>query len=101
MTADLTRYIPRASEALAYITDTFRIVKRKDEEKFGRYRTKDRMFSLYDALAESQRTSRPFISPLNPPPAPPTDEHEHFIPLSHWDPIHWPSHIHPPREKKG
>jgi len=53
----------------AYILDTFPIVKRKDEEKFGTYRTKDRILELYDALAECQRTGKPFVSSLNPPPA--------------------------------
>lgn len=53
----------------AYILDTFPIVKRKDEEKFGTYRTKDRILELYDALAESQRTGKAFVSSLNPPPA--------------------------------
>ena len=53
----------------AYILDTFPIVKRKDEEKFGTYRTKDRILELYDALAECQRTSKAFVSPLNPAPA--------------------------------
>jgi hypothetical protein len=77
--------------------DTFPIVKRKDEEKFGTYRTKDTILEIYDDLAESQRTGRPFVSAFNPPPGPPTDEHGHFIPMSRWDPNHWPSHIHPPR----
>jgi hypothetical protein len=53
----------------AYILDTFPIVKRKDEEKHGHYRTKDRILDLYDALAECQRTSKAFVSPLNPAPA--------------------------------
>jgi hypothetical protein len=53
----------------AYILDTFPIVKRKDEEKFGAYRTKDRILELYDALAECQRTGQAFVSPLNPVPA--------------------------------
>jgi hypothetical protein len=53
----------------AYILDTFPIVKRKDEEKHGHYRTKDRILEIYDALAESQRTSRAYISQLNPAPA--------------------------------
>jgi len=53
----------------AYILDTFPIVKRKDEEQFGTYRTKDRILELYDALAEAQRTGKPFVSSLNPPPA--------------------------------
>ena len=34
----------------AYILDTFPIVKRKDEEKHGHYRTKDRILEIYDAL---------------------------------------------------
>lgn len=55
----------------AYILDTFPIVKRRDEEKFGTYRTKDRILELYDALAESQRTGKSFVSSLNPPPADP------------------------------
>lgn len=53
----------------AYILDTFPIVKRKDEEKFGTYRTKDRILELFDALAECQRTGKAFVSSLNPPPA--------------------------------
>jgi hypothetical protein len=55
----------------AYILDTFPIVKRKDEEKHGHYRTKDRILALYDALAECQRTGQPFVSSLIPPPADP------------------------------
>ena len=53
----------------AYILDTFPIVRRKDEEKFGTYRTKDRTLEIYDALAEAQRTSRAYVSQLNPAPA--------------------------------
>jgi SOS-response transcriptional repressor LexA len=94
----LIKYFPTPRDAVAYIIDTFPIVKRKDEEKFGSYRTKDTILNIYDALAESQRTGRPFVSPLNPPPGPPTDERGHFIPMSQWDPNHWPSHIHPPRD---
>jgi hypothetical protein len=98
MTAGLIVYIPRPRDALAYIIDTFPIVKRKDGEKFGTYRTKDTILNINDALAESQRTGQPYVSPLNPPPGPPTDEHGHFIAMSQWDPNHWSSHIHPPRD---
>jgi SOS-response transcriptional repressor LexA len=96
----LTKYFPAPRDAVAYIMDTFPIVKRKDEKKFGTYRTKNMILKIYDDLAESQRTGRPYISPLNPPPGPPTDEHGHFIPMSQWDPNQWPSHIHPPRDTK-
>jgi len=54
---------------MAYIMDTFPIVKRKDEAKYGTYRTKDTILAIYDALLEAQRTGQPFISPLAPPPA--------------------------------
>jgi hypothetical protein len=96
----LTKYFPASRDAVAYIMGTFPIVKRKDEEKFGTYRTKDTILEIYDDLAESQRTGRPYVSPLNPLPGPPTDEHGNFIPMSQWDPNHWPSHIHPPRDDK-
>jgi N-6 DNA Methylase len=96
----LTKYFPKPRDAVAYIMDTFPIVKRKDDEKFGSYRTKDTILKIYDDLAESERTSQRYVSPLNPSPGPPTDEHGHFIPMSQWDPNHWPSHIHRPREEK-
>jgi hypothetical protein len=59
----------------AYILDTFPIVKRKDEEKFGTYRTKDRILELYDAFADCQRTNKAFVSALNPAPASLTATH--------------------------
>jgi len=55
-----------------YIMETFPIVKRKDEAQHGTYRTKDTILTLYDALAEAQRTGQPFVSPLVPPPADPS-----------------------------
>ena len=98
MTAGLTICVSRPSDPLAYMMDTFPIGKFKDEEKFGAYFTKDTILKIYDDLAESQRTGDPFVSPLNPPPGPPTDEHGQFIPMSQWDPNDWPSHIHLPRK---
>jgi hypothetical protein len=53
----------------AYIMDTFPIVKRKDEAKWGTYRTKDTILEIYAALAESQRTGQPYATRLNPAPA--------------------------------
>jgi hypothetical protein len=97
--AELTKHFPRPRDAVAYIMDTFPIVKRKDEEKYnGDYRTKRVILEIYDAMQESIRTGQPYQTRLRPPPGPPTDEHGHFIPMSQWDPNHWPSHIHPPRK---
>ena len=87
-------------EALAYIMDTFLIVKRKDEEKWGDYRTKRVILEIYDAMAEAIRTCQPYQTLLDPPPGPPTE------PLSEWpvgaqQPADWPRHIHPPRPPTG
>ena len=72
---DLTRLAasfatPR--EAVAYIMDTFPIVRRRDEEKFnGDYRTKRVILEIYDAMLESIRTGQPYQTRLDPPPADP------------------------------
>ena len=58
-----------------YIMDTFPIVKRKDEDQYGTYRTKERILEIYDRMAEvgvSQDTplvdGENFVSELTPPP---------------------------------
>jgi hypothetical protein len=51
--------------------NTFPIVKRKDEDKWGEYRTKRVILEIYDALAESIRTGQPYQTRLDPPPADP------------------------------
>jgi hypothetical protein len=66
----------------AYILDTFPIVKRKDEEKFGTYRTKDRILELYDALAECQRTGKAFQAALAPIAASFRNSHAPRLPAS-------------------
>lgn len=54
--AELTKSFPRPKDAVAYIMDTFPIVKRKDEEKYGSYRTKEMILSIYDEMQEAVRT---------------------------------------------
>lgn len=67
---------PTPRDAVAYILDTFPIVKRKDEESFnGDYRTKRVILEIYDALAESTRTGTPYQTRLDPPPADPSCRH--------------------------
>lgn len=58
-----------------YIMETFPIVKRKDEAKYGTYRTKDLILEIYDRMAEvGVSLENPliddenFISALTPPP---------------------------------
>ena len=54
-----------------YIMGTFPIVKRKDEEKYGHYRTKDRILQIYDEMAECMAKGEEWQSPLEPPPGDP------------------------------
>ena len=54
-----------------YIMDTFPIVRRKDEQQFGEYRTKRVILEIYDAMAEAERTGLAYQTRLDPPPADP------------------------------
>jgi hypothetical protein len=68
----LTRAFATPRHAVAYIMDTFPIVKRKDEAKHGgRYRTKETILQIYDALKDSIRTGQPYQTLLTTPPADP------------------------------
>jgi hypothetical protein len=51
-----------------YILDTFPIVKRKDEARFGEYRTKRLILDVYDRMAEAMVTDEPYRTILDPPP---------------------------------
>ncbi|MGW9556929.1 Eco57I restriction-modification methylase domain-containing protein [Nocardiopsis sp. NPDC055551] len=60
---------------VAYIMETFPIVKKKDVAEYGTYRTKERILEIYDRMAEagvSQDTplvdGENFVSELTPPP---------------------------------
>lgn len=66
---------------VAYIMDTFLIVRRKDEAAYGEYRTKSRILQVYDALADATVTGKQYKSALNPAPG------------------HGPRH--PPRQEKS
>jgi hypothetical protein len=95
--AELKRHFPTPRDAVAYILDTFPIVRRKDEAAHnGDYRTKRVILEIYDAMQEAIRTGNPYQTRLDPPPGPPA------TPLPEWPiggqrPANWPAHIHPPR----
>ena len=75
--ARLKASFPTPRDAVAYIMDTFPIVKRKDEAKYGGdYRTKRVILEIYDAIQESIRTGQPYQTRLDPPPADPSIAHE-------------------------
>ncbi|MGH2820778.1 MAG: hypothetical protein ACRDJ5_09000, partial [Actinomycetota bacterium] len=51
-----------------YILDTFPIVRRKDEQRYGEYRTKRLILEVYDAMAKAIDTGEPYETILHPPP---------------------------------
>jgi len=51
-----------------YILDTFPIVKRKDEQHFGEYRTKRLILEAYDAMSTAIATGGSYQTILDPPP---------------------------------
>ena len=63
------RRFPTPRDAVAYIMDTFPIVRRKDEEKHDEYRTKRVILEIYDEMQQAIRTGRPCQTRLNPLPA--------------------------------
>ena len=54
---------------VAYILETFPIVKRKDEQAHGEYRTKRVILDIYDAMQQAMETGTPYHTRLDPPPA--------------------------------
>ena len=56
-------------EDVEYIMDTFSLVKTRDEDKHGEYRTKRIILSIYDQMAECIRNRCPYQTLLDPPPA--------------------------------
>jgi hypothetical protein len=68
--ARLTGSFATPRDAVAYIMDTFPIVRRKDEERYrGDYRTKRVILEIYDAMQEAVCSSQPYRTRLDPPPA--------------------------------
>jgi len=58
-----------ARDDVDYIMETFPIVKRKDLAAHGRYRTKETILDIYDAMQRAMDTGEPYRSLLDPPPA--------------------------------
>ena len=52
-----------------YILETFPIVKRKDEQAHGEYRTKRVILDIYDAMQQAMETGVAYQTRRDPPPA--------------------------------
>lgn len=57
--ARLKEAFPTPREAVEYVMDTFALVRKADEERHSRYRTKERILEVYDRLARDAATAPP------------------------------------------
>jgi hypothetical protein len=67
--------LPTPRDAVSHILETFPIVKKKDLESFGTFRTKDTILSIYDDLTTAITSPTPYQTNLSPPPADPSSRH--------------------------
>ena len=67
--------LPTPRDAVSHIMDTFPIVKKKDLDSSGTFRTKDTILAIYDEIAAAVRTGQPYQTRLSPPPADPLIRH--------------------------
>jgi hypothetical protein len=51
-----------------YIMDTFSIMRRKEQEQYGEYRTKQQIMEVYDAMQRAIETGVSYQTVLSPPP---------------------------------
>lgn len=65
-----------------YVMETFPIVKRNDERRFGEYRTKRLILERYDALVAADEAGTEYETPLHPPPGDPAAAHATPAPAS-------------------
>jgi hypothetical protein len=78
----LKSHLPTPRDAVSHILETFPIVKKKDLESFGTFRTKDTILSVYDALTAAITTSAPYQTKLSPPPADAACRYPHKTPTN-------------------
>ena len=69
--AVLESYFPKPRDAVAYIIDTFPIVRQKDEKEYGEYRTRRVVLEIYDAMQSAFANGESYQTRVDPPPADP------------------------------
>lgn len=73
--AELKAHFPAPRDAVAYVIDTFPIIRRRDEKQHGEYRTKRVILDRYDAMQTAIATGEPYTTVLDPLPAHPSRCH--------------------------
>jgi len=58
----LKAHFPTPRHAVSFMLDSFEVLRKNEEKEFGRFRTKERILEIYDAMLEAQTTGTPFES---------------------------------------
>jgi hypothetical protein len=58
-----------SKDDVAYVMESFPVIRRSDEKAYGEYRTKRFILETYEALAKATQTGKPYRTPLDPLPA--------------------------------
>ena len=74
--AELKKHLHTPRHVVAYVMDAFPIVRRKDEQKHGDYRTKRVILDIYGEMQRAIETHVPYQTRLDPPPADPRVAHK-------------------------
>ena len=72
---ELLSAFPAPRNAVEFIMETFPIVKRRDIQEFGEYRTKDTILEIYDRMTEAINSGIPYQTLLDPPPGTTVESH--------------------------
>lgn len=73
--AEVAMLFGLSRDEVAYILDTFPIVRKRDEKCYGDYRTKRLILEAYDVVATAEFGGQPHQTLLDPPPADPRVAH--------------------------
>jgi hypothetical protein len=63
-------------DEVAYVTDTFPIVRKNEERRYGEYRTKNLVLDRYRAFEQAIEAGEPYKTPLDPIPGDPSVAHD-------------------------
>ncbi len=64
----MKKHFAAPRDAVAFILDQLPLVRQKDEAAFGRYRTKERILEINDAMLAAQKSGVAYETALDPAP---------------------------------
>ena len=63
-----------------HVMETFPTIRRRDEQRYGEYRTKRVILEIYDEMVRAMQTGIPYQTRLDPPPSDPRVAHQEVAP---------------------